>query len=175
MNVLNAAQSLEIKGLTDNGQSSESNKANAKADKPSNKRLSPTPISEPILAPPVRKRPKPALVVDPSPSVITPVTPRPAVVNVKEEQEVIPVPDEPEEGPWNEEVDGDAVTGYTEETGGYSNTVATGYEEMGYEGEEYYGEDGMVNMEGGEGDDRVSTFYHFYKWYIVAFFRAIHI
>jgi len=157
VNVLNAAQSLEIKGLTDNGQSSssESNKSNPpKAEhKPhhsSNKRSSPAPE-------PVRKRPKPQpTVVEPSPSVITPIAPPPAVLNVKEEQEVIPVPDEEEEGAWSEDQQG---TGYTEPAGGYhSSTVATGYEEMGYDegGEDqYYGEDGMVNIEGGEGDDRM--------------------
>ena len=160
VNVLNAAQSLEIKGLTDNGQnSSESNKSNTTKAEPkphhsNNKRSSPAPE-------PVRKRPKPQpTVVEPSPSVITAIAPPPAVLNVKEEQEVIPVPDEEEEGAWSEDQQG-TVTGYTEPSGGYhSNTVATGYEEMGYDegGEEYYGEDGMVNIEGGEGDDRVSTF-----------------
>jgi len=157
VNVLNAAQSLEIKGLTDNGQnSSESNKSNTTKAEPkphhsNNKRSSPAPE-------PVRKRPKPQpTVVEPSPSVITAIAPPPAVLNVKEEQEVIPVPDEEEEGAWSEDQQG-TVTGYTEPSGGYhSNTVATGYEEMGYDegGEEYYGEDGMVNIEGGEGDDRV--------------------
>jgi len=159
VNVLNAAQSLEIKGLTDNGQnSSESNKSNTTKAEPkphhsNNKRSSPAPE-------PVRKRPKPQpTVVEPSPSVITAIAPPPAVLNVKEEQEVIPVPDEEEEGAWSEDQQG-TVTGYTEPSGGYhSNTVATGYEEMGYDegGEEYYGEDGMVNIEGGEGDDRVGA------------------
>ncbi|XP_023332190.1 modifier of mdg4 isoform X19 [Eurytemora carolleeae] len=142
VNVLNAAQSLEIKGLTDSGQKTESSHSKPDPPRPV-KRPSPGPA--PHIENSVRKRPRP----EPTQPIIS-APPPTAEVNVKEEQEVIAIPSDTE---WVEP-GGGTVSGYNEEEEGvYNSTVATGYEEMGYEGEEYYNEEGMMNM--GEGDDRV--------------------
>ncbi|XP_023332182.1 modifier of mdg4 isoform X12 [Eurytemora carolleeae] len=141
VNVLNAAQSLEIKGLTDSGQKTESSHSKPDPPRPV-KRPSPGPA--PHIENSVRKRPRP----EPTQPIIS-APPPTAEVNVKEEQEVIAIPSDTE---WVEP-GGGTVSGYNEEEEGvYNSTVATGYEEMGYEGEEYYNEEGMMNM--GEGDDR---------------------
>ncbi|XP_023332179.1 zinc finger and BTB domain-containing protein 14 isoform X10 [Eurytemora carolleeae] len=142
VNVLNAAQSLEIKGLTDSGQKTESSHSKPDPPRPV-KRPSPGPA--PHIENSVRKRPRP----EPTQPIIS-APPPTAEVNVKEEQEVIAIPSDTE---WVEP-GGGTVSGYNEEEEGvYNSTVATGYEEMGYEGEEYYNEEGMMNM--GEGDDRM--------------------
>ncbi|XP_023332177.1 protein tramtrack, beta isoform isoform X9 [Eurytemora carolleeae] len=142
VNVLNAAQSLEIKGLTDSGQKTESSHSKPDPPRPV-KRPSPGPA--PHIENSVRKRPRP----EPTQPIIS-APPPTAEVNVKEEQEVIAIPSDTE---WVEP-GGGTVSGYNEEEEGvYNSTVATGYEEMGYEGEEYYNEEGMMNM--GEGDDRL--------------------
>ncbi|XP_023332175.1 protein tramtrack, beta isoform isoform X7 [Eurytemora carolleeae] len=144
VNVLNAAQSLEIKGLTDSGQKTESSHSKPDPPRPV-KRPSPGPA--PHIENSVRKRPRP----EPTQPIIS-APPPTAEVNVKEEQEVIAIPSDTE---WVEP-GGGTVSGYNEEEEGvYNSTVATGYEEMGYEGEEYYNEEGMMNM--GEGDDRDSS------------------
>ncbi|XP_023332176.1 zinc finger and BTB domain-containing protein 17 isoform X8 [Eurytemora carolleeae] len=145
VNVLNAAQSLEIKGLTDSGQKTESSHSKPDPPRPV-KRPSPGPA--PHIENSVRKRPRP----EPTQPIIS-APPPTAEVNVKEEQEVIAIPSDTE---WVEP-GGGTVSGYNEEEEGvYNSTVATGYEEMGYEGEEYYNEEGMMNM--GEGDDRVTEY-----------------
>ena len=157
VNVLNAAQSLEIKGLTDSGQKTESSHSKPDPPRPA-KRPSPGPA--PHIENPVRKRPRP----EPTQPIIS-APPPTAEVNVKEEQEVIAIPSDTE---WVEP-GGGTVSGYNEEEEGvYNSTVATGYEEMGYEGEEYYNEEGMMNM--GEGDDRVSTL-RIFKWYFPTFLK----
>ena len=159
MNVLNAAQSLEVKGLTDNGQKSEPKPAKPEVPRVAAKRPSPAPVA---VEPP--KRPKPAMVKPaPPPVVIAPPPPAPPLVK-EEQQEVIPITEESVESvEWEE---GEAAPEVYDGEGGYAGegnyaggTVATGYEEMGgYEGEEYYGDEGVMAV--GEGDDRVSTFRH---------------
>jgi len=196
VNVLNAAQSLEIKGLTDSSQKndttqptsgsgnsgngsnggSSSNTSSSKSDShhrssSSHKRPSPSPSNVAGTGSgsihsdtPPRKRSKPPLHHDTTGNTAA------MAVNVKEEhQEVIPVTD----NDWPDQDTGGGgggggtagsgtvagsdgtLTGYNDgqDASDYASTVATGYEEMGYEGDEYYSEEGMVNL--GEGDDRV--------------------
>jgi len=153
VNVLNAAQSLEVKGLTDNGQKSEPKPAKPEVPRVAAKRPSPAPVA---VEPP--KRPKPAMVKPaPPPVVIAPPPPAPPLVK-EEQQEVIPITEESVESvEWEE---GEAAPEVYDGEGGYAGegnyaggTVATGYEEMGgYEGEEYYGDEGVMAV--GEGDDR---------------------
>lgn len=195
VNVLNAAQSLEIKGLTDSSQKndttqptsgsgnsgngsnggSSSNTSSSKSDShhrssSSHKRPSPSPSNVAGTGSgsihsdtPPRKRSKPPLHHDTTGNTAA------MAVNVKEEhQEVIPVTD----NDWPDQDTGGGgggggtagsgtvagsdgtLTGYNDgqDASDYASTVATGYEEMGYEGDEYYSEEGMVNL--GEGDDR---------------------
>lgn len=198
VNVLNAAQSLEIKGLTDSSQKndttqptsgsgnsgngsnggSSSNTSSSKSDShhrssSSHKRPSPSPSNVAGTGSgsihsdtPPRKRSKPPLHHDTTGNTAA------MAVNVKEEhQEVIPVTD----NDWPDQDTGGGgggggtagsgtvagsdgtLTGYNDgqDASDYASTVATGYEEMGYEGDEYYSEEGMVNL--GEGDDREAT------------------
>jgi len=201
VNVLNAAQSLEIKGLTDSSQKndttqptsgsgnsgngsnggSSSNTSSSKSDShhrssSSHKRPSPSPSNVAGTGSgsihsdtPPRKRSKPPLHHDTTGNTAA------MAVNVKEEhQEVIPVTD----NDWPDQDTGGGgggggtagsgtvagsdgtLTGYNDgqDASDYASTVATGYEEMGYEGDEYYSEEGMVNL--GEGDDRVCSVCH---------------
>ena len=182
MTVLNTAQGLEIKGLTDStdtggGKSSEPSKP-APYRPPAPKRPSPIPQpasqyerKKPKMTPsdtlyklsnvhvsPAIEQPAPAPPPPRAPhSTHAPHTshqpPQEHVVNVK--QEVTPVTidlDQPADT---------AMQGYDDGMGqdmAYSDTtVATGYEgEEGYEREEYYQEGGLVQG-AGEQDDRVST------------------
>ena len=180
--MLNAAQSLEVKGLTDNGQKSSENAPTPppppKPAKPEGvsrlshptKRPSPTPNvhTEPS------KRPKPIVLKPVSQPIAIAPAPPPAPPAVKEEQpepqEVIPLNEEGQNWETGGEGGGGAgggeVSAYGQDDynddggygGGDGGTVATGYEEIGgYEGgEEYYGDgEGVIAV--GEGDDRVST------------------
>ena len=172
--VLNTAQGLEIKGLTDStetgsAKSSEPPKPTPyRTPAPAPKRPSPLPQSSNQYE---RKKPKlapsdalyklsnvhvsPAMEPPTPPQVRAPLPPpQEQVVNVK--QEVTPVTID------LEQPQDTAMQGYDDGMGqdmAYSDTtVATGYEgEESYEGEEYYQDGGLVQGGAGEQDDRVST------------------
>ncbi len=222
MNVLNTAQSLEIRGLTDSGQKSDTQSkskstTNTSSSTPSGKRpaaASSPPVAAPnhhhgeshsTAAAPPRKRAKAVPAVSVAPSVpslqVMPIS-QPMVKvkaeevdlhgNVNEEDDVIQM-GAADDNDWNTSggggsggpggsragADSSGGGGAGSETaltvgpggvvgesdydedygGGESGTVATGYEEMGYEGDDYYTEEGIMQI--GEGDDRVSTLHIF--------------